>query len=278
MKITRLIIGMLLFATACSSYDHEEYIAKFKTNVDLELSTCTFNKIDSIQFAYSKRYDPEVIRAERIDMKSFYASNYSWYQLGRNLMLTPAEAEQEANENGFERPYYFLEFLKCDSVQNPVKEEVLLAVKKRLFSKFDRDSIYEFGDSADDLFVAVNWHTKSKYSNFIKVDFEKAKLASDKQKKIAAQMLQSGLNRLKEKVEIKDQRYYLNITKGEDIGVSESIFTIGKNIYLKGNAQLDSLEITNPEFVKNASLSTEKSRYIIRKWDDAWKMYEFHGK
>ncbi len=278
MKVSRLVIGILLFFTACNSYNHEQYIAKFKANVDAEIDNYTFGESDSSMLSHTSNEKLEQIKEERIANDRFYADNYSWYQLGKNLMLAPKEAKEESIKYGFERPYYFLEFLKCDSVVSPVKNVVIKEVKDRLFAKYHRDSVLISGSSAKKLFAAVHKYERSKYFFFINVDFEKLKSAPDKQQKVGAQMMNTALNRLKEKVEIKDQRYYLVINKGEEIGVSESIFTIGKNIYLSGNAQLDSLEITDPEFVTKASLSTEKSKFNIKTWEDALKMYEIYGK
>ncbi|MBN2597448.1 hypothetical protein [Labilibaculum sp.] len=275
MKGSRLVIGMLLFFTACNSYNHEQYIAKFKANVDAEIDNYTIGEFDSLMIANRSKETLERLKAEKIAVDRFYADNYSWYQLGKNLILTPQKAKEESIKYGFERPYYFLEFLKCDSVVSPSKDEVIKGVKDRLFAKYNQDSVLVFRSSAKELFAAVHKCERSKYFFFINVDFEKVNHLSDKQKKVVAQMTQCGLNRLKEKVEVKDQTYYLTISSGEEIGISESIFTIGKNIYLKLNEQLAK---TNPEFVTNTNLSTKKSRYNIRTWEDAWRLYQLYGK
>ncbi|WP_372645018.1 hypothetical protein [Ancylomarina sp.] len=278
MKSSQLIIVALMLMTACNSYNHEAYISQFKDNVDAEISNYTFGENDSLRLANSKKVNLESLRMEKIANDRFYADNYSWYQLGKNLVLSPDEAKLEANKYGFERPYYFLEYLKCDSVQNPVKNKVVKAVKKRLYAKHSEDSVMISGSSAKHLFAAVHKYERSKYFFFINVDFEKVKSSTDRQKKTAAQMMNTALNRLKEKVEVKDKRYYLTISRGEEIGISESLFLVGKNIYLKMNEDLNKLEKTDPEFVENVQLGTKNARFEIHSWENAWKMYEFYGK
>jgi len=278
MKNAFVILVIFLFLTACSSYNHEQYIAKFKANVDAEIANFTINDFDSSMIAHSTKEKLERLKEEKIANDRFYADNYSWYQLGKNLMLTPDEAKQVAIKNGFERPFYFLEFLRSDSVKSPVKEEIMKAVKERLYFKHSSDSIMISGSSAKNLFAAVRKYERSKYFFFINVDFEKVKSSTDRQKKTAAQMMNVALNRLKEKMEVKDKRYYLTIDKGEEIGISESLFVIGRNIYLKTNEELNKLEKTNPEFVENVQLGTKNSKFILRTWDDAWTLYEIYGK
>lgn len=278
MKKSSVIIVVFLFLTACNSYNHEQYIAKFKANVDAEIDNYTVGEIDSSMLSHTGKEKLERIKEEKIAIDRFYADNYSWYQLGKNLMVNPKEAKEEAFKYGFERPYYLLEFLKCDSVVSPVKEEVIKAVKDRLFAKYHRDSVMISGSSAKDLFAAVHKCERSKYFFFIKVDFEKVNSSSDKQKKVAYQMMQSAFKRLLEKVEIKDQTYHLTISGGEEIGISESLFTIGQNIFEKGNGHIEELRKTNSEFAVNAGLSVKNSHFNIKSWDDAWKMYELYGK
>ena len=278
MKGSQLFIVVLMLMTACSSYDHEAYVAQFKANVDFDIDHQVFSKQDTLQLEKSNRADLEAFIEDKIANDRFYADNYSWYQLGKNLMLTPDEAKQMAITYGFERPFYFLEFLRCDSVKSPVKKEVMKAVKERLYTKHSRDSVMISGSSAKNLFAAVHRYERSKYFFFINVDFEKVKSSTDRQKKTAAQMMNTALNRLKEKVEVKEKRFYLTINRGEEIGISESLFVVGKNIYLKKNEDLNKLEKTDPDFVNKADLSTENSRFDIRTWENALKMYEFYGK
>lgn len=267
-----------MFMAACRSYNHEAYIAKFKDNVDAEISNYTFGENDALRLANSKKVNLESLRMEKIANDRFYADNYSWYQLGKSLVLSPNDARQEANKYGFDRPYYFFEFLRCDSVKGPVKKEVMKAVKERLYTKHSRDSVMISGSSAKSLFAAVHRYERSKYFFFINVDFEKVKSSTDRQKKTAAQMMNTALNRLKEKVEVKDKRYYLTINRGEEIGISESLFLVGKNIYLKMNEDLNKLEKTDPKFIANVQLGTDNSKFIIKTWDDACKIYELYGK
>jgi hypothetical protein len=278
MKKSSVMIVLFIFFSACNSYNHEDYIAKFKANVDAEIDNYTVGEIDSLMLANTGKEKLERIKEEKIANDRFYADNYSWYQLGKNLMLTPKEAEEESIKYGFERPYYFLEFLKCDSVDSPVKTEAVKAVMYRLLAKYHQDSVLISSSSAKDLFTAVHKCERSKYFFFINVDLEKANHSSDKQKKVAAQMLQCGLNRLKEKVEVKvkDQTYYLTISSGEEIGISESLFTIGKNLFESMNLQIKEAIENNEYFEKD--LSMEIPRFNKLNWEKAWELYEQYGK
>ncbi len=278
MKHSSFLFAISLLLSACNTYNHEEYIEKFKVNFDKELNGFTLSKKDSAFILKSRKQSLEEFKAEKVANDRFYVNNYSWYQLGKNLILSPIEAKQLSVKKGFERPFYFLEFLRSDSVESPVKDEVMRAVKERLYLKYSRDSVMISGSSAKNLFAAVHRYERSKYFFFINVNFEKVKNSTDRQKKTAAQMMNTALNRLKEKVEVKDKRYYLTINKGEEIGISESLFVVGKNIYLKMNEDLNKLEKTDPEFVANVQLGTKNSKFIIQTWDDACKMYEFYGK
>ncbi|MCY1636448.1 hypothetical protein [Marinifilum sp. D737] len=276
MKHSHYLFLIVLLLSACNSYDHESYIAQFRTDFDNDINNYRVSAKDSIRILNTNKQSFQEFRTEKIANDRFYIDNYSWYQLGKNLMLSPAEAKVEANKYGFVRPYYFLEFLKSDTTKGPVKKQVMDDVRNRLYDKHGKDSVQIYGCTAKDLFNAVKRHEKRKYFFFLKVDFEKVKNASDKQKKVAAQMMSGALNRLKEKVEVKDKRYYLTISKGEEIGISENLFTVGKNIYIKMNDHLDSLEVTNPEFVEKVELGTHNSKFRINKWEDALKMYEYY--
>ena len=278
MKNIAYIFVSLLLATACNSYNHEDYIAGFKHNVDAAIENDEISSFDSVIIAKYGYQTYDSLRKERIATDRFYIDNYSWYQLGKNLILTPCQAKHEANKYGFKRPYYYLEFLKCDSVQNPEKKKIIEAVRQRLFEKHGSDSVVIYGSSVKQLFAAVQRYERSKYYHFIKVDFEKVKNASPKQQKAAAQMMQTALNRLKEKVEVKNRRYYLTISSGEEIGISESLFVIGKNIYRKMNEHLDESQATNTKFVKSTTLFSKENAYKIPDWESAWKMYEYYGK
>ncbi len=274
MKNLQLIVFLFLF-TACQSYNHEDYIATFKANVDAEINRFSKDDFDSISLARSGKETLERLKEEKIANDRFYADNYSWYQLGKNLMLNPRQAKEESLKAGFERPYYFLEFLKCDSVVSPVKEEVIKGVKDRLFAKYNRDSVSISQSSASELFMAVARCDRSKYFFFINVDFEKVNKASEKQKKVASQMMQSAFKRLKEKAVLKDLKYHLTITTGEEIGISESLFTIGKNIYVSINAQMGEMLARNPG--PAPALSLEEQYFKGLTWEKAWVLYEVFG-
>ncbi|WP_321307840.1 hypothetical protein [Marinifilum fragile] len=276
MKHSHYLILIALLLSACNSYDHESYIAQFKADFDNEINNYQVSAQDSARLLKTNGQSIQEFRTEKIANDRFYIDNYSWYQLGKNLMLSPKEAQVEANKYGFNRPYYFLEFLKSKDTKGPVKRQAMNDVRNRLYNKHGKDSVQIFGCDASDLFRAVKRHEKYEYFFFLKVDFEKVKNASDKQKKVAAQMMGGALNRLTEKLEVKDNRYYLTISKGEEIGISENLFTVGKNIYIKMNEHLDSLEVTNPEFVEKVDLGTQNAKFRINKWEDALKMYEYY--
>jgi hypothetical protein len=274
MKNLQLIVFVFLVA-ACQSYNHEQYIATFKANVDAEINRFSKGDFDSISLARSEKETLERLKEEKIANDRFYADNYSWYQLGKNLMLNPREAKEKSIKAGFDRPYYFLEFLKCDSVVSSVKDEAINALKDRLLGVYSQDSVSISQSSARELFTAVDRCDTSKYFLFIKVDFEKVKNASVRQKKVASQMMQSAFNRLKEKVVVNDLKYHLTIASGEEIGISESLFTIGKNIYVSINARMGELLEKNPEVAQDFSLEEQYFKKIT--WEKAWVLHEVFG-
>jgi hypothetical protein len=171
-----------------------------------------------------------------------------------------------------------LEFLKSDTTKGFVKDQVIREVRFRLFDKLGKDSTVIFSCTTKQLFGIVQRFEKTKYFFFINVDFEKVKYSTEKQKKVAAQMLQTALNRMTDKIELRDHQYYLTINRGEDIGISELLFTIGKNIILSCNMQLQGLATSNSEFVKSVSMENETTRFAIKTWEDAWALYEIYGK
>ncbi|NOU58663.1 hypothetical protein [Marinifilum caeruleilacunae] len=276
MKHSHILLVLSLLVAACNSYDHEAYIAKFKADFDKEINSYTVNKHDSARLLSARGQSIEEFKAEKIANDRFYIDNYSWYQLGKNLMLSPEEAKIEAKKYGFERPYYFLEFLKSETTKGPVKKQVMEDVRNRLYIKHGKDSVQIYGCAAKDLFAAVKRHEKYKYFFFLKVDFEKVKDATDKQKKVAAQMFQGAFKRLLAKTEVKDNLYHITISKGEEIGISEDLFIIGKGMLEDSNKDFIEMRKTQADYMMN--LNPEQVRLVSMNWDNAYSLYKRYVK
>ncbi|WP_282014234.1 hypothetical protein [Marinifilum flexuosum] len=276
MKHSHYLFLIVLLLSACNSYDHESYIAQFKADFDNNINNYQVSAKDSARILNANMQSIQEFRTEKIANDRFYIDNYSWYQLGKNLMLSPDEAKVEANKYGFVRPYYFLEFLKSESTIGPVKKQVMKDVRNRLYDKHGKDSVQIFGCDASDLFRAVKRHENSKYYFFLKVDFEKVKKASDKQKKVAAQMTKGAFKRLLEKTVVQNNLYHITITKGEEIGVSEDLFVIGKGLLDESNRGFIKMRKTQPNYMMN--LDPGQVRLVNFNWDTAYSFYKRYVK
>ncbi|PXY02775.1 hypothetical protein DF185_01395 [Marinifilum breve] len=276
MKHSHYLISIVLLLSACNSNDQESYIAQFKADFDNEINNYQVSAQDSARLLNANKQSIEEFRTEKIANDRFYIENYSWYQLGKNLMLSPEEAKMEANKYGFERPYYFLEFLKSDTTKGPVKKQALNDVRNRLYQKHRKDSVEIYACIAKDLFHAVKRHEKYEYYFFLKVDFEKVKNASDKQKKVAAQMTQGAFKRLLEKTVVKDNLYHITIKKGEEIGISEDLFLLGKGLLDESNQGFIKMRKTQPNYMMD--LDPSQARLVNFDWDSAYSFYKRYVK
>lgn len=276
MKYLHYLFMMILLFSACKSYDHDAYIAQFKMDFDNKLNAYIVSKNDSARLLRERKQSVAEFKAEKIANDRFYIDNYSWYQLGKNLMLSPKEAKLKANKYGFERPYYFLEFLKSKSTIGPVKKQVITDVRNRLYEKHAKDSVQIYGCTAQDLFSAVKRHEKYEYFFFLKVDFEKVKNSNDKQKKVAVQMFQGAFKRLLVKTEVKDNLYHITISKGEEIGISKDLFAIGKGMLDDSNKDFIEMRKTRPDYMMN--LNPSQARLVNMDWDSTYSLYKRYGK
>ncbi|WP_321516375.1 hypothetical protein [Marinifilum fragile] len=276
MKHSHYLILIALLLSACNSYDHESYIAQFKADFDNEINSYQVSAQDSVRLLKENKQSIQEFRTEKIANDRFYIDNYSWYQLGKNLMLSPEEAKVEANKYGFSHPYYFLEFLKSENTKGPVKKQVMKDVRNRLYEKHGKDSVEIYACIAKNLFQAVKRHEKSKYYFFLKVDFEKVKYASDKQKRVAAQMTQGAFKRLLEKTVVKDNLYHITITKGEEIGISEDLFVIGKGLLDESNQRFIKMRKTQPNYM--VDLDPSQARLVNFDWDSVYSFYKRYVK
>lgn len=276
MKHSHYLISIVLLLLACNSNDQESYIAQFKADFDNEINNYQVSAQDSARLLNANKQSIEEFRTEKIANDRFYIDNYSWYQLGKNLMLSPKEAKMEANKYGFERPYYFLEFLKSENTKGLVKKQAINDVRNRLYTKLGKDSAQIFECDASDLFRAVRRHENSKYYFFLKVDFEKMKNASDKQKKVAAQMTQGAFKRLLEKTVVKDNLYHITIKKGEEIGISEDLFLLGKGLLDESNQGFIKMRKTQPNYMMD--LDPCQARLVNFDWDSAYSFYKRYVK
>lgn len=272
MKHSLFLLMIISLISACNSYDHESYIAKFKTDFDNKLNSYTLNKLDSARLQKEGRQTIEQYRLEKIANNRFYIDNYSWYQLGKNLMLSPDEAKQEAFKYGFERPFYFLEFLQSDTTIGPVKNQVLNEVRSRLFDKIGKDSVEIYKSSAKQLFSAVHYFEESKYFVFINVDFERLKEATAKQRTVGAQMTYSAMNRIKENLINENGIYSLKVKNGEEIGISENLFKIGKGLILDINKEIIEKRMTQPDF--EIDLTAENAQFFEMNWEQVYSLYK----
>lgn len=272
MKYSLYLFMIVLLLSACNSYDHEAYIAQFKANFDNKINNFDLSEADSARILSNRKQTIEEFKVEKIANDRFYIDNYSWYQLGKNLILSPAKAKEEAIKYGFNRPYYFLQFLKNDTTTGPAKSQVIGSIRNRLYKKHNRDSAQIFACSSSDLFRDVKRYERSKYFFFIKVDFEKVKNASDRQKKVAGQMFQGALKRLLAKTEVKDNLYHITITKGEEIGISEELFTIGKGMLDDSNKDFLMMREKHSDYAMN--LDPKQTRLVRNDWNAVYSLYK----
>ena len=60
--------------------------------------------------------------------------SYPWSRAAKHLLMSEKDTQKAANEMGFENPFYFMEYLRCDTITSPEKIKIIDNLKKKLLT------------------------------------------------------------------------------------------------------------------------------------------------
>ena len=137
MKFLNVILFIILFCgqTSCVlNTKRSNEINDFKRNVEYSIVNYKY-KFDNIDSAIViKHYGGNFVKYHEYCVKRglHFAENYKWDRVARHLVVCSDTARKYSMDIGFEKPFYFMQYLKCDTMQSVQKTKILEQLKDKL--------------------------------------------------------------------------------------------------------------------------------------------------
>ncbi len=135
-KIIFIAFISMLYLYGCSNSEEPEDIDSFVLELEKKLNTYPFEftKEDSLFAAKKLDNNFTAMKEYRIENFKKFVRNYSWVRASKYLLLDSLEVKKEANKLGFNQPYYYLEYLRSDTINNKQKKEIMDKLRMRYHS------------------------------------------------------------------------------------------------------------------------------------------------
>lgn len=132
------LLLFILIGTSCSnnSTDAQEFIAKYN-DAHFESYPYPITHSDTLIVKHNFDGDFDAYLDFRLEHMKEFRDQYTWIRAGHHLLVGADKARQMAQELGFDHPYYFVQYLKCDTMNHPVKTRLIQGLKDRLSNHYN---------------------------------------------------------------------------------------------------------------------------------------------
>ena len=292
-----LLIIVLLMGTSCSkdSSEAQQFITAYD-KAHFKAYPYPLTHSDTLIVRHNYDGDFEAYLDFRIKNMKRIRDQYTWERVGNHLLVGADKARQMARELGFDHPYYFVQYLKCDTIDNPLRKDILEGLQGRLAEKHDfiPPDMPQFNTS-NLMGVALKYSAiddkkgrmekiKERYQKHpLDVNFEKVNnliqsdKISDKEKRMKVNLVYSAFRRAHEHTEIKDGLFQMNVESGKEIGISPTLFKIYKATLDETNEGILKAREQNPD----RAINGKADGVVDRKnwdWEFCMGLYEKYGK
>ncbi|GEM_PF-4146420 len=296
MRPSFILFIVVLMATSCN--EHSSHSKKFITAYDkahFEAYPYPLTHSDTLIVEDYYDGDFEAYLDYRLKNMERFRDKYTWQRAGNHLLVGPEKARQMAEKLGFDCPYYFIQYLKCDTIDNAMRKEIIEGIHGRLA---ERDIYTGYQNTqfntADLMGVALrNSATGQKdlitnrkeafQKHYIEVDFEKVDKRiqsgrmSEEEKKMKVNKVYAAFFRAYKFLEIENGLYQLKVESGKEIGISPTLFKIIKATFDQTNEGILKARKQNPD----RTIDGKADGVVGREqwdWDLCMGLYEKYAK
>ena len=291
------LLLIILIGTSCTnnSKEAQEFITTYN-DAHFESYPYPITHSDTLIVKHNFDGDFDAYLDFRLKHMKEFRDQYTWQRAGNHLLVDADKARQMAQKLGFDQPYYFVQYLKSDTIDNPLRKDILEGLKGRLAQKhnFIPPDMLQLNTSnlmgvalkysaVDDNKDRMEKIKERCQKHPLDVNFEKVNnliqvgKISDKEKKMKVNLVYSAFRRAHEQTDIKDGLFQLNVESGKEIGISPTLFKIIKSTLDETNEGILEAREQNPD----RTINGKADGLVDRKqwdWDLCMGLYEKYGK